>query len=237
MTHICFVSMTVYPVLHGDTQLQGIGGAELQQVQIATAAAAHGASGQLRDPRSWSARWRGAAGLPGIQGVSAARRSAGPALSLSRAGPGSGVRCCVPMRMSITRVPPDSCRACLHCCGAGGRCAMSMLPRSDLDFTPDKVQIQFARDRWLFRFGLRRADAVIVQTEVQRDLLKDNYGRDSVADTQFPRCRAGAAAGIGPDAGLVGRQVAGDQAAADVCRVGAAIAGAVLHHDRSAFRG
>jgi glycosyltransferase involved in cell wall biosynthesis len=44
---------------------------------------------------------------------------------------------------------------------------------------PDAVQVKFARDRWLFRFGLRRADAIIVQTGVQRDLLKANYGRDA----------------------------------------------------------
>ncbi len=56
---------------------------------------------------------------------------------------------------------------------------------SDSDFTPDKVMIQFARDRWLFRYGLRRADAVIVQTAVQRDLLKTNYGRDAVLIPNF----------------------------------------------------
>jgi glycosyltransferase involved in cell wall biosynthesis len=56
---------------------------------------------------------------------------------------------------------------------------------SDSDFCLEKVRIQFARDRWLFRFGLRRADAVVAQTEVQRDLLKANYGRDSVLIPNF----------------------------------------------------
>jgi len=37
-----------------------------------------------------------------------------------------------------------------------------------------------ARDRVLFRYGLRRADRIVVQTETQRVLLRSGFGLDSV---------------------------------------------------------
>lgn len=184
MSHICFVSMTVYPVLHGDTDLQGIGGAELQQVQIARlllrmghqvsfVTLDHGqADGEvLQGCRVYKA-YRPGAGLPGLRflfprwtGIWGALKRANADIYYTRA---AGF---IPGMLALLR----------------RRCPLRYVyaAASDSDFTPDKVMIQFARDRWLFRFGLRRADAVIVQTEVQRDLLKANYGRDAVLIPNF----------------------------------------------------
>ncbi|MBM4222031.1 MAG: glycosyltransferase, partial [Gammaproteobacteria bacterium] len=184
MTHICFVSMTVYPVLHGDTGLQGIGGAELQQVQIARLLLRMGHQvsfvtldhGQpdgevLQGCRVYKA-YRPAAGLPGLRfffprwtGIWRALKRANADIYYTRA---AGF---VPGMLALLR----GIRSLRYVYAAA----------HDFDFSRDKVQIQFARDRWLFRFGLRRADAVIVQTEVQRDLLKANYGRDSVLIPNF----------------------------------------------------
>lgn len=182
--HICFVSMTVYPVLHGDTQLQGIGGAELQQLQIARLLLRMGHQvsfvtldhGQpdgevLQGCRVYKA-YQPDAGLPGLRfffprwsGIWRALLRANADVYYTRAAgfmPGL-------LALLRQRRPLRYVYAAAH----------------DFDFTPDQVQIQFARDRWLFRFGLRRADAVIVQTEVQRDLLKANYGRDALLIPNF----------------------------------------------------
>ena len=184
MTHVCFVSMTVYPVLHGDTQLQGVGGAELQQLQIARLLLRMGHQvsfvtldhGQpdgemLQGCRVYKA-YRPHAGLPGLRflhprwsGIWRALLRANADIYYTRA---AGF---VPGMLALLRR-----RRPLRYVYAAA---------SDSDFTPDKVMIQFARDRWLFRYGLRRADAVIVQTAVQRDLLKTNYGRDAVLIPNF----------------------------------------------------
>lgn len=178
--------MTVYPVLHGDTQLQGIGGAELQQLQIARLLLRMGHQvsfvtldhGQpdgevLQGCRVYKA-YQPDAGLPGLRflhprwsGIWSALLRANADVYYTRAAgfmPGL-----LALLRRQRRRPLRYIYAAAH----------------DFDFTPDQVQIQFARDRWLFRFGLRRADAVIVQTEVQRDLLKANYGRDAVLIPNF----------------------------------------------------
>lgn len=182
--HICFVSMTVYPVLHGDTQLPGIGGAELQQVQIARlllrmghqvsfVTLDHGQpDGEILQGCQVYKAYQPGAGLPGLRfvyprwsGIWSALLRANADVYYTRA---AGF---MPGLLALLRY-----RRPLRYIYAGAH---------DSDFMPDQVQIQFARDRWLFRYGLRRADIVIVQTEVQRELLKANYGHDSVLIPNF----------------------------------------------------
>lgn len=50
---------------------------------------------------------------------------------------------------------------------------------SDVDFLPGAEQIRFARDRWIFRYGLRHVDRIFVQNSVQRERVLAHYGRDS----------------------------------------------------------
>jgi glycosyltransferase involved in cell wall biosynthesis len=50
---------------------------------------------------------------------------------------------------------------------------------SDTDCEPDRLLIRHARDRWLYEWGLRRADVVLAQSEHQARRLKSNYGLDS----------------------------------------------------------
>jgi glycosyltransferase involved in cell wall biosynthesis len=50
---------------------------------------------------------------------------------------------------------------------------------SDADCAPDTLLIQYWRDRRLYEYGLRRADAILVQSEFQRRLLQRNYGLSS----------------------------------------------------------
>jgi glycosyltransferase involved in cell wall biosynthesis len=46
---------------------------------------------------------------------------------------------------------------------------------SDADCAPDTLIIEYARDRWLYEYGLRRACGVLAQTVKQQRLLRDNY--------------------------------------------------------------
>jgi glycosyltransferase involved in cell wall biosynthesis len=56
---------------------------------------------------------------------------------------------------------------------------------SDVDFIPGREDIRYARDRGIFRHGVRRVDKVLVQNEAQRETLRANYGRDA---TLIPNC-------------------------------------------------
>ena len=46
---------------------------------------------------------------------------------------------------------------------------------SDADCDPARLLVRYRRDRWLYEFGLRRAGAILVQTETQRQALARNY--------------------------------------------------------------
>lgn len=46
----------------------------------------------------------------------------------------------------------------------------------DTDCVPGEQLIGMARDRHIFNYGLRRADLISAQSEIQQQALKDNYG-------------------------------------------------------------
>lgn len=47
---------------------------------------------------------------------------------------------------------------------------------SETDFIPGKLLIRTMRDKILYRYGIKRASAVIVQSETQKKLLWNNFG-------------------------------------------------------------
>ena len=47
---------------------------------------------------------------------------------------------------------------------------------SDSDCEPARLLVPYARDRWLYEYGLRRADAILVQSAAQAEALRRNYG-------------------------------------------------------------
>jgi glycosyltransferase involved in cell wall biosynthesis len=49
---------------------------------------------------------------------------------------------------------------------------------SDTNFVPGRENIRYARDRAFFRYGLRRADAIVLQSARQRILLSQHHGRE-----------------------------------------------------------
>src|SRR6185312_15523456 len=50
---------------------------------------------------------------------------------------------------------------------------------SSTDCDPSALLVRHWRDKQLYRYGLRRADLVLAQTEEQQQALRRNYGRDS----------------------------------------------------------
>lgn len=65
---------------------------------------------------------------------------------------------------------------------------------SDADCDPRRLFVRLARDRWLYAFGLRRADAILVQSAAQALALARNYGLASrVAGmlVEWPRTSVG----------------------------------------------
>ena len=47
---------------------------------------------------------------------------------------------------------------------------------SDTDCDKSRLLVRFARDRWLYAYGLRRADAILVQSTWQAETLARSYG-------------------------------------------------------------
>src|SRR6185436_14682092 len=47
---------------------------------------------------------------------------------------------------------------------------------SDADCDPSRLLIRHTRDRWLYGYGLRRADAILVQSATQARALERCYG-------------------------------------------------------------
>jgi glycosyltransferase involved in cell wall biosynthesis len=50
---------------------------------------------------------------------------------------------------------------------------------SDPDCNPTLPKLPNLRERFLYRFGVRHASQIVVQTSRQRDMLKEGFGRDS----------------------------------------------------------
>lgn len=176
--HICFVAPDAWPVLSGDSRLEVIGGAEVQQCIIARLLARAGY------PVSMICQDFGQPGrvvVDGITVIKTFRQEAGipvvrfihPRLtSIWRAMHAANADIYYQRSASmLTAVIAAYCRRHgKHSIYAGA---------SDSDFVPGQQLIQFRRDRWLFERGLARVDTVIVQnTTQQRDCLR-HYGRRS----------------------------------------------------------
>jgi len=50
----------------------------------------------------------------------------------------------------------------------------------DSDCEPAALLIKYKRDKWLYEYGIRHADLILVQTTAQQRRLADNYKRDGV---------------------------------------------------------
>lgn len=182
--HICFVAPEAWPVFSGDTSIEVVGGAEVQQSILARllAKAAYRVSmicfdyGQPRrveiDGVTLLATHRLSAGIPVLRFIH-------PRITA--------------MWQSMHEVDADiyyqrstaalTAVVAAFCRRHGKRSIYA--GASDSDFVPGEQMIQYRRDRWLFERGLARVDTVVVQNEKQQRDCLVNYGRDSIL---IPSC-------------------------------------------------
>ena len=176
---ICFVEALAYPVLSGDKRQSSTGGESVQHTFLARAFAELGwqvsmisrdvgqEDGTVVDGVQVWKTYVQKAGLPYIRFVH-------PRLtSIWRA-----------LKQADADIYFQSCAGLMT--GAVARFAASrgrqMIFRAahDTDFMPGEELINYDRDRHFYRYGLKRAGLISVQSEVQQQLLSDNYGLPSV---------------------------------------------------------
>ena len=168
-----------YPVLAGDRGLKFVGGAEVQQCLIATRLAERGY------PVSMISMDYGQREGDLIRGVR----------QLTMHAPDAGMpvlRYLHPRLTSLWRAMRRA-DADVYYQRAGGATTgfvaaftrrhgrVSVFAGAhDADFEPGAALIRYARDRVVYRWGLRHVDRVVVQTERQMQLCRQHHGRSAV---------------------------------------------------------
>jgi glycosyltransferase involved in cell wall biosynthesis len=182
--HICFLAPTTWPVLTGDREIKVVGGAEVQQSVIARELARRGYRVSMISIDY------GQPDLAEVDGITVYKiHSPDEGLPV--------VRFIHPRLTSLwkalKRIDADVYYQRTAAAYTGYLAKFCMMHgkksiyagASDVDFLPGQQDIRFGRDRWIFEYGLKRVDTVVVQNAVQRQQLKDNYGRDGVL---IPSC-------------------------------------------------
>jgi glycosyltransferase involved in cell wall biosynthesis len=183
--HVCFVAPHAWPVVSGDPALPVVGGAEVQQAVLARLFAANGYRVSMitldfgQPPR---------VDIDGVKVVRAFRMKDGipvlrfvhPRLSTMWRRLGE-----VDADIYYYRSAAMWVGVLAAFCRRRGR-RLLYAGASDKDFVPGEGgQIRYGRDRWLYRRGLKAADAIVAQNERQRADCARHYRRDAVV---IPSC-------------------------------------------------
>jgi len=181
---VCFVSLGLYPCLAGDYSSSQIGGAEVQQAQIARALVKQGVEvcavtedfGQTEgvniDGVTIHKSYRSGDGLPVLRFFHPKLTSIYQALVAAKAD------------IYYVRTASFLAAVVSHYCRMKGK-RWVYAGAHDTDFIPGKELVPNFRDRWLYRRGLEKADRIIVQSDKQKILLKQYHNRDSVLIRNF----------------------------------------------------
>ncbi len=177
--HVCLVLPNVYPVLANKGTLKFVGGAELQHsiaahlwrrmgCKVSVVTLDHGqAESELIDGIRILKAHTPSGGLPILRFVHP--RLTGVWAALKRADADIYYQPCAGY---LTGVVAEFCH--LH------KKKSVFAGASDTDFNPAQVRLRYARDRWLYRHGLARVDAIVAQTERQKRLCHEHVGRESL---------------------------------------------------------
>jgi glycosyltransferase involved in cell wall biosynthesis len=177
---ICFVAPQAWPVLSRDPHIPVVGGAEVQQAILARLLAAQGRAvsmicldygqpdGAQVDGVTVRRIFRQQEGVPVLRFLHPRLTSMWRALKAVNAD------------IYYFRSAAMWVGVLAAFCRAAGK-RLVYAGASNKDFEPDQsAQIPYARDRWLYRQGLERADAIVAQNEYQRSTCKQTYARDAV---------------------------------------------------------
>ena len=180
MPSICFVAPQAWPVLSRDPHIPVVGGAEVQQAILARLLAAQGGAvsmicldygqpdGAQVDGVTVRKIFRQQEGVPVLRFLHPRLTSMWRALKAVNAD------------IYYFRSAAMWVGVLAGFCRAAGK-RLVYAGASNKDFEPDQSgQIPYARDRWLYRRGLERADAIVAQNEYQRSTCKQTYARDAV---------------------------------------------------------
>lgn len=178
--HICFFGLMNLPVLAPEFEEHGIGGEQVQHTLLGKALVRKGYQVSMvvgdylqPDGAAWSSirtykAFRPDEGIPMVRFVyprwtkiwAALKRADADIYYASSAGMHVGLIalfCRKYSRKLVYRVAHDN------------------------DCSPDAVRllVKYGRDRFLYRLGLQRADAILAQSVQQQESLRDQYGVDS----------------------------------------------------------
>lgn len=180
LPHICFVAVNIYPVLTRSTEIEFVGGAEVQQtVQIrALRRAGFRISVLVKD--------HGQPDVVDFEGVAIYRIPSATGRGIP------GTRFIRPRLTDVVRllrkVSPDIVYVQTACDLVAAAAWYSTTARrrfvfagaSDPDFKLGPLPYMSSRDSFLYRAGLRRADGILVQNAAQQRMLLENYSRASL---------------------------------------------------------
>lgn len=178
LPHICFVAPEAWPVLAADSRLPVVGGVQVQLTLLARALVHAGyrvsmitldfgqPEGAVVDGVTVHKAYRRGDGVRMLRFVHPRLTSIWQALRRADADiyyqSGAG---------ALTGVLTAFCRR--H----GKRSIYA--GASNVDFMPGRQSIEYRRDRWVFEYGLRTVDAIVVQNTGQGADCRTHYGRDS----------------------------------------------------------
>jgi len=172
---ICLLGLENLPVLAPEYRRHTIGGESVQQTLLARALARRGhavsmvvqdygqADGAAFDAVRAFKAYRADAGLPVLRFVHP--RWTGLWSALARADAETYYTSCAGMQVGLVAM------FCLRF-----RRRFVFRTASDTDCDGSRLLVRYARDRWLYEYGLRRADAILVQSEAQAQAMAANYG-------------------------------------------------------------
>jgi glycosyltransferase involved in cell wall biosynthesis len=174
---ICLVGLDNLPVLAPEFRHGAVGGEPVQQTLLARALARRGYDvsmvvGDHGQPdgapwegiRTWKA-YRRDAGVPVLRFVHP--RWTGVWAALARADADVYYTSCAGMQAGLVA---------LFCRRHGRRFVFRTASDPDCDRSRVHLLVPYARDRWLYEYGLRHADAILVQSASQAQALSASYG-------------------------------------------------------------
>lgn len=183
--HVCFVAPYAWPALSGDREIAVLGGAEVQQAILARLFAAHGYRVSMicqdfgQPDRADVDRvtvhkiFRPSEGLPVVRFVHPRLTTMWRVLEE------------VDADIYYYRSASMWVGVLAAFCRRHGK-RLVYAGASDCDFEPAVGgQIRYARDRWLYRWGVARAHAVVAQNRHQVRTARAYYRREAV---QIPSC-------------------------------------------------
>jgi glycosyltransferase involved in cell wall biosynthesis len=172
---VCFLGMENLPVLAPEYRQNRVGGEAVQQTLLARALARRGyevtmvvgdygqAEGAQWDTIRTFKAYRPDAGLPILRFIHP--RWTGVWSALARADADVYYTSCAGMQVGLLAL---FCRRF--------RKRFVFRAASDTDCDRSRVRLRYARDRWLYAYGLRHADAILVQSAAQAANLERSYG-------------------------------------------------------------